>query len=407
MSRNIVISPLSETPMEQRATEMCEHKGVGHPDTLIDGLCEVASHDLSRAYQKVCGHVLHHNLDKGLLISGISAPRFGGGKLLQPMKIIICGKATSIEGKIDPSAIAVDAARRFLQEHIRCPVEHFEITTEIKRGSGNLTSLFDRQEHVPLANDTSFGVAYAPYSKLENAVLDLARLMKSQEFRQLFPAAGDDYKIMGYRVDGQIKFIVALAFIDKHIENVRHYFEIKQAVHEYLSDHLSLPAEIQINTSDHPAAEKESDLYLTVSGMSAEMGDDGQVGRGNRVNGLITPDRVMSLEAAAGKNPTSHVGKVYNVMAYLMAQDIVKNLEEISEVKVQLLSAIGKPVDRPEVAAIEAHATHGLNESLNRKINAIAERWLSSTSKVTEIILSGDSAPCCQFINHQPQGVLV
>lgn len=405
MSRNIVISPLSETPMEQRATEMCEHKGIGHPDTLIDGLCEIASHDLSRAYQKVCGHVLHHNLDKGLLISGTSAPCFGGGKLLQPMKVIICGKATAIEGRIDPSRIAVDAATRFLRDHIRCPVENFKITTEIKQGSGNLTSLFDRQVQVPLANDTSFGVAYAPYSMLENAVLGLARLMKSLEFRQLFPAAGDDYKIMGYRVDRQIKFIVALAFIDKHVESVRQYFSVKQAVHDYLSDHLSLPAEIQINTSDHPAAEKESDIYLTVSGMSTEMGDDGQVGRGNRVNGLITPDRVMSLEAAAGKNPTSHVGKVYNVMAYLMAQQIVKDIEEISEVKVQLLSAIGRPVDRPEVAAIEANAAHGLDENLRRKINSIAEHWLSSTSKVTEIILSGEGAPCCQFINHPPASI--
>lgn len=139
--------------------------------------------------------------------------------------------------------------------------------------------------------------------------------------------------------------------------------------------------------------------------MSAEMGDDGQVGRGNRVNGLITPDRVMSLEAAAGKNPTSHVGKVYNVMAYLMAQQIVKDIEEVTEVKVQLLSAIGRPVDRPEVAAIEAHATHGLSDSLNRKINAIAERWLSSTKQVTEIILSGEGAPCCQFINHPPANI--
>jgi len=400
-ARNIVISPLSETPMEQRETEMCEHKGVGHPDTLIDGLCEIASHDLSHAYQKFCGRVLHHNLDKGLLISGISAPCFGGGKLIKPMKVIICGKATAIEGKIDPAAIAVDAATRFLRTHIRFPLEHFEITTEIKQGSGNLTSLFDRKEHVPLANDTSFGVAYAPYSKLENAVLDLARRLKSPEFRQLFPAAGDDYKIMGYRVKGQVRFIVALAFIDKYIESALHYFSVKKATHQYLSDHLSLPGEIRINTADDPAATDENGLYLTVSGLSAEMGDDGQVGRGNRVNGLITPDRVMSLEAAAGKNPTAHVGKVYNVLAYLMAQDIAKNITEVSEVKVQLLSAIGKPVDKPEVAAIEVQAAHGLNEQINRKINAIADRWLSSPQQVTDIILSGDGAPCCQFIQKE------
>lgn len=384
--------------MEKRLTEMCEHKGVGHPDTLIDGLCEMASHELSRAYMKICGRVLHHNLDKGLLISGTSAPRFGGGKLLTPIKAIICGKATSIEGQIAPSKMAVDAATRFLREHIRYPVDRFEISAEIKQGSSNLTSLFDRKKQVPLANDTSFGVAYAPYSGLETAVLDLARQMKSPEFRKLFPAAGDDYKIMGYRANGQVKFIIALAFIDKYIENVRHYFSIKQAVHDYLYDHLSLPGEIRINTADNPDAQDESGIYLTVSGLSAEMGDDGQVGRGNRVNGLITPDRVMSLEAAAGKNPTAHVGKVYNVMALLIAQEIVKNLKEITEVKVQLLSAIGQPVDQPEIAAIEASAKGGLNEQLNRKISSIAERWLSSSSQVTDLIISGDSAPCCQFI---------
>lgn len=401
MSRNIVISPLSETPMEQRETEMCEHKGIGHPDTLIDGLCEIASHDLSRTYLKACGRVLHHNLDKGLLISGMSVPRFGGGKLVKPMKVIICGKATVIEGKIDPAAIAVDAASRFLRTHIRFPLEHFDITTEIKQGSGNLTSLFDRQEHVPLANDTSFGVAYAPYSRLEKAVLDLAHCLKSSEFRQLFPAAGDDYKIMGYRVKGQVRFIVALAFIDKYIESAKHYFSVKQAVNDYLKDHLSLPGEISINTADDPAAKNEDGLYLTVSGLSAEMGDDGQVGRGNRVNGLISPDRAMSLEAAAGKNPTAHVGKVYNVLTYLMAQDIVKSIEEVSEVKVQLLSSIGRPVDQPEIAAIEASAARGLNDQINRKITSIAERWLASPAQVTDIILSGEGAPCCQFINHQ------
>jgi S-adenosylmethionine synthetase len=42
---------------------------------------------------------------------------------------------------------------------------------------------------------------------------------------------------------------------------------------------------------------------------------DAQFGRGNRINGLITPCRPMRLEAAAGKIPVTHVGKIYNVMA--------------------------------------------------------------------------------------------
>jgi S-adenosylmethionine synthetase len=54
---------------------------------------------------------------------------------------------------------------------------------------------------------------------------------------------------------------------------------------------------------------KPSTVYLTVTGTSAEAGDDGEVGRGNRVNDLITPYRPISLEAAAGKNPVTHVGQ--------------------------------------------------------------------------------------------------
>jgi S-adenosylmethionine synthetase len=65
-------------------------------------------------------------------------------------------------------------------------------------------------------------------------------------------------------------------------------------------------ADIAINAADHLPA---GAVYLTVTGTSAEAGDDGEVGRGNRVNGLITPYRPMSLEAAPGKNPVTHVGK--------------------------------------------------------------------------------------------------
>ena len=63
-------------------------------------------------------------------------------------------------------------------------------------------------------------------------------------------------------------------------------------------------------------------MYLTLLGTSAEQGDSGQVGRGNRVCGLISLNRPMSVEAAAGKNPVSHVGKIYNVLAHELAMRI-------------------------------------------------------------------------------------
>jgi S-adenosylmethionine synthetase len=124
-----------------------------------------------------------------------------------------------------------------------------------------------------------------------------------------------------------------------------------------------------------------------VTGLSAEMGDDGQVGRGNRVNGLITPNRNMSLEAAAGKNPVSHVGKIYNVLATLMAKDLHERLEEVDEVGVTLLSAIGKPTDQPQVAAIEIGTRHGVSAELIREATSVADEWLGKIGTITNLII--------------------
>lgn len=366
---------------------MCEHKGIGHPDTIADAVCEAASRELSLMYRNTYGRVLHHNLDKGLVVGGTSVPRFGGGRCLEPIKVIICGRATNASPAINVRAIVGAAARRALERHIRCDPAHFDVVTEIREGSANLKEVFARGEKAPLANDTSFGCGYAPYSRLEQTVLGFARLLKSPEFRTTFPAAGDDFKIMGHRVNGAMHVTIALAFVDRHVDGVGSYFAIKRAMHDYLAAHLDAPAQIRINTLDDPTAKNEVGVYLTVTGLSAEMGDDGQVGRGNRVNGLITPNRNMSLEAAAGKNPVSHVGKLYNVLATLMAKDVYDRIEGLDEVSVTLLSAIGEPTDQPQVAAVEIGTRHGVSAELIREATAVADEWLGKIETVTNLII--------------------
>jgi S-adenosylmethionine synthetase len=388
MARRIIVKPLSRLPIEQHEVELCEHKGIGHPDTITDAVCEAASRELSLAYLTSYGRILHHNLDKGLLVAGTSVPRFGGGACIEPIKIIVCGRATNGSPAINVRAIVGAAARHALERHIRCDPEQFDVVTEIREGSANLREVFARGVTMSLANDTSFGCGYAPYSRLERTVLALSRLLRSSEFRTTYPAAGDDFKIMGHRLNGTVHVTIAVAFVDRHVEGVASYFAIKHAMREYLADHLDAPAEIRINTLDDPAATDETGVYVTVTGLSAEMGDDGQVGRGNRVNGLITPNRNMSLEAAAGKNPVSHVGKLYNVLAMLMARDLHERVEEVDEVSVSLLSAIGEPTDQPQVAAIEVAAQHGISPELIRKATAVADEWLGKIGTVTELILN-------------------
>ena len=366
---------------------MCEHKGFGHPDTLTDGLCEAASRELSLLYRRQCGRVLHHNLDKGLLIAGRSEPRFGGGRILAPMRFIVCGRATPLPDGGSVAGVVVDAARRYVLRQIGLQVDPADITAEIGQTSDNLKQVFHGTASMARANDTSFGVGYAPYSALEQCVLGVAEEIRSTRFRERFPMAGADFKVMGLRRGDERSVTVALAFIDSHVDSVARYFEIKQAMHDALSSALESPARLRLNALDDPQARDESSLFLTVTGLSAEMGDDGQVGRGNRVNGLITPGRPMSLEAAAGKNPVAHVGKLYNVLALLIAREIHEQLEEACDVSVQLLSAIGDPVDQPQIAAIDIVSVRALTPAARVRASGIADRWLSDVARVTDLIL--------------------
>jgi S-adenosylmethionine synthetase len=109
---------------------------------------------------------------------------------------------------------------------------------------------------------------------------------------------------------------------------------------------------VHFNTLDQPGRGLGG-VYLSLFGTSAEDADSGQVGRGNRVNGLISMNRPMGTEAAAGKNPVSHVGKIYNVLAHCIARRIYEQIAGIKEVYVLLMSRIGEPIDRPRMAAVQ------------------------------------------------------
>lgn len=387
-SRNLVIGACAAPAADRREVEICEHKGVGHPDTITDAVCDAASRALSRAYIEATGCIQHHNLDKGLLVAGQSRPRFGGGDWERPIRLLICGRAAPLPGAIGPAERAREAARSHLACHIRCDSKHFEIETAIHPGSANLDQVFSREPHARISNDTSFGVGYAPYSHLERAVLGLADRLTSAGFRARFPVAGDDFKIMGVRRGDNARFTIALAMVDRHVENAEHYFGLKREICDDLLGTLDRPAQVQVNTLDDPSAKTETGIYLTVSGLSAEMGDDGQVGRGNRVNGLISPCRPMSLEAAAGKNPYAHVGKLYNVLAHQIAQDIHHSVADVGDVHVRLVSAIGRPVDQPQLAEVELLGSGPVTARQRAAIRAVVDHWFERLDQVVEMILA-------------------
>ena len=135
--------------------------------------------------------------------------------------------------------------------------------------------------------------------------------------------------------------------------------------------------------------------FLTVLGTSAESADSGEVGRGNRVNGVIPLNRPTCSEAAAGKNPVSHVGKIYNLLTHRIANSVYEQVQGLEEVYIWLLSQIGKPIDQPAIAAAQVILQSGNSlESLQRSIIEVIDAELADIDKFTMDLAHG-RIPIC------------
>jgi S-adenosylmethionine synthetase len=358
----LVVSELPGPGPDEREVDLVERKGLGHPDSLCDALAEQLSLDLSRFYLERFGSILHHNVDKALLWGGASRPAFGGGQVLAPMELFLAGRAaTELRGERVPVAELMEAGvRGWLREHLHAlDVErHLRTHCLVRPGSADLVDLFARGGR--LANDTSFGVGYAPPSGLERLVADLEGWITAPATTRERPEVGEDVKILAVRRGDVIRLTVACAVVDQHVARLDEYLDkresLARAVRERASRATRRAVEVIVNAADDPARES---VYLTVTGTSAESGDDGQAGRGNRANGLIAPCRPMTLESVAGKNPVTHVGKLYNLAAGLLAQALVDGLPEVAEAECYLVSQIGAPVAEPRLAHLRLRCGDG------------------------------------------------
>jgi len=212
------------------------------------------------------------------------------------------------------------------------------------------------------------------------------------QFRPKHPAIGQDIKIMGLRDGNTITLTLACAMVDRYCAGLAEYIETKELLHDHVlavaRKHTSRNVEVAVNTADDIDT---GSVFLTVTGTSAEMGDDGSVGRGNRCNGLITPNRPMSMEATSGKNPINHIGKIYNILSTQLAQDCVRKVDGIEEIYVRLLSQIGKPIDRPLIASIQVLPRPGIEvKAISPEIEEIVNDGLAGITCITEKIIRGE-----------------
>lgn len=391
-----VVEQMADPPPGERLVEVVERKGIGHPDTICDALAEEVSRSLSRFYLQRFGRVLHHNVDKALLCGGSASPRFGGGEVTAPIEVILAGRATSSFGgvEIPVDTIAVESCRSWLRAHLHAldPDRHVRIDCRFRPGSGDLVDLFGRGAGVAHANDTSIGVGFAPLSRLEQAVLQVERWINASATKLDRPETGEDVKVMGVRQGTATSLTVACAFVSRFVGSASEYLSksgsLAKEVAGRATGALGGPVEVVLNAADDPA---RGSLYLTVTGTSAEAGDDGQVGRGNRVNGLITPGRPMTLEAAAGKNAVSHVGKLYNVAAGLVARDLASHLPGVGAASCMLVSRIGAPIDQPQIVSIQLRTKDGRPASEHVALAAeLVRNGLSGLPALSERLINGE-----------------
>ena len=399
----IVIEPFKGKSVIDQRVEIVERKGTGQPDYLCDSMMEAVSIALSREYLREFGTILHHNIDKGLLAAGSTEKRFGGGKILKPMELIIGDRATFTAGgkKIPVADIAVDAAKNWLRKNMRFidPDKHLKYRVVLAPGSEELTDIFSRAGAVKSANDSSAAVGYFPLSPTERIVLELERHLNSRRFKKKHPETGEDIKVMGVRTGKDIDLTVAMPLICKYVGSEHEYFERKDVIRKEMQHAVSRFKEfrnirIHYNTLDE-AGRGLGGVYLSLLGTSAEDADSGQVGRGNRVNGLISVNRPLGTEAAAGKNPVSHVGKIYNVLSHRIAQKLSNGIEGAREAYVYLVSRIGEPIDRPQMAAAQIVLQRGLTiGDVSRQAEEIIAREFSTIRKFCRELSEGRYPVC-------------
>jgi len=198
------------------------------------------------------------------------------------------------------------------------------------------------------SNDTSAGVGYAPYSTSDKIAIMIERMLNGSDFKKEHPFIGSDIKVMVAATDRFIEITTCIPFIGLYTPSIDFYKEkilwLKDLIDDQVKNIVGESYSFSTTINSRDVIEMK-EVYLTATGSSVESGDEGMVGRGNRVNGVISMTSPMSMEGACGKNPIYHIGKLYNVLAGKIASKIFDLYK--TPCKVFLLSQSGRNLQDP------------------------------------------------------------
>jgi S-adenosylmethionine synthetase len=389
-------------PVWDRDHEVIERKGIGHPDTIADKLASEISRAYSRyTYDNCDGQVLHHQIDKLMVIGGKTEVEWGGGRFVSPVKVVVAGRASGtymgrslpVDDIVNQTVVSFFSEKFPLIDVGKDIVVENKLTSNagpgtIKQSTGSIAHMFDpakkgevRGYEKLVANDTSFCLYYSPLSKLENAVLHAERYLNGKDIKNFHPWLGTDIKIMAVRNQGQQDITMCIPQISKYVSSLEEYLDnlnkIGTLIEKYFKNALdSNDVNISINTKDDY---EKNNVYLTVSGASLS-GDIGVVGRGNRVNGLITSSRPMSMEGTNGKNPRYYSGFIYAILSKLISERLYAVSGE--ENVVEIISQNGGPLLKPW--RINVVCDYNV-----REVNSVIEQECSKIELITDDFRNG------------------
>lgn len=317
-------------------------------------------------------------IDKLSILGGGSVVRFGGGEMIAPIKILVNGRFTDRYNseKIDYMKIVSITIKEYLNDlfpmldleknliivdnthHNEGPGVVYNLDNTTKNERKNFFEVSDKEDakrhnNHNRCNDTSTTVSYYPLSKLEQVVLNIEQLLNSDDYKKEKPWVGNDIKVMGIRKMKNIEITSCIPLISKYVCSLEDYKKKlsdveKDIINEIRKIFKKNGVKVYLNTRDNF---ERNDLYLTLIGSAIESGDEGAVGRGNRSRGVIPFSRNISMEAACGKNPVYHTGKLFTAIGDIISKKIYEEFK--IENVVYCTSKMGDNIENPWNISVE------------------------------------------------------
>ncbi|HHQ2480887.1 TPA: methionine adenosyltransferase [Bacillus cereus] len=322
--------------------EVVERKGLGHPDTLTDGIAEAAEIEYCKYCLDRFGYIPHHNFDKVMILGGNCVQEYGGNNFLNPIKVIFMGRGSKNFGdeKIPIEEIQIKAAKAYLSRvlpHLdvdsKSTIEFHSITSSYSTrpywfSPRDKNDLPEYNDDGLTANDTATMISYWPLTMSEKLALDIEGYFYKNDADGLpyprFKEFGGDIKVMVVRDGGAIVATVTIPQITTMTTSADQYFSRENKLRDNLVKYVKMlyPNEnisLIINTQtlgENPRP------YLVTAGSCTDFGEEGAVGRGNKTHGIISSFRPNTMEAPHGKNSTYFVGKVLGYQTDVIAKKI-------------------------------------------------------------------------------------